>query len=104
MTSVSPIHSGPSIDTDIAEIWKTAICRYEETIGTGIESLTKANTLADILNEIHDKESMFKSKRHDGSKTDKFRSLVSKTLYPIEKIGEIVAQASSSVSIDLRVV
>ena len=100
MTAMSNVQPGSSMESDVEEILRTAICRYETTTGTKLESLAKANTLDDVQNEIRNREALFKSHRHDGSKTDKFRTLVSKSLKPIEKVSEIVAQASSNVSTD----
>lgn len=100
MTTISNVHPESSTKSDIEEIWRTAICRYETTTGTRFECLAKANTLDDVQNEIRNREALFKSHRHDGSKTDKFRTLVSQSLKPIEKVSEIAAQASSNVSPD----
>jgi len=57
-----------------------------------------ANNVDEILKEVRGKEDKFKGYRHDGSKLDKFRSLVSKSLDPIEKLSNIVAQATVAVS------
>ncbi|PGH05438.1 hypothetical protein GX51_02962 [Blastomyces parvus] len=81
--------------TDIDAIWKAAIDRYENVTTTKITYLTSAKNVDDILNEIHDRESKFKSFRHDGSKTDRFRTLVSKSLRPVEQVSDILAQIGS---------
>ncbi len=83
--------------TDIGVIWKAAIVRYEEITKTKIESVAMANDMDGILNEIREKEEMFKSYRHNNSKLAKFRSLVIKTLDPIEKLSSLVAAATLSV-------
>ena len=62
-----------------------------------IESLTIANNVDGILDEIHGRETKFKGYRHDGSKADKFRSLVSKSLGPIEKLSSVAASTTSTV-------
>jgi hypothetical protein len=51
----------------------------------------------EILDEIHGRETKFKGYRYDGSKSDKFKSLMSKSLGPIEKLSSIVASAASTV-------
>ena len=84
--------------TDIGAIWKVAIARHEEITMVKIQSLSEAKNVEDILNDIRERETKFKGFRHDGSKLDKFRTLVSKSLYPIEKVGNVIALAASNVS------
>ncbi len=91
------IRSETAATTDVGVIWKAAIDRYEKIAMVKIETLAKANNVAEILVEIHERETKFKSFRHDGSKTEKFRSLVSKSLGPIEKLSNIVASAALAV-------
>jgi hypothetical protein len=62
-----------------------------------IETLVGANNVDEILDEIHKRETKFKSYRHNGSKSDKFRSLVRKSLGHIKKLSDIVASAASTV-------
>lgn len=92
-----PIRSKTNVTTDIGALWQTAIARYEETAKVKFESLTTANKVEEVLKEIHERESRFQTYRHDGSKLDEFRSLVRKCLGSIEKIGQIVVSAASSV-------
>ncbi|TAQ84511.1 hypothetical protein B7494_g7175 [Chlorociboria aeruginascens] len=80
--------------TDIGAIWKAAIVRYEEITMVKIDSLAGANSVDGVLDEIHERETKFKGYRHDGSKLDKFRSLVRKSMGPIEKLSNIIAQAA----------
>ena len=63
-----------------------------------IDLLTGAKNLDEILDQIQERETKFRGYRHDGSKRDKFRSLVSKSLAPIEKLSNIVAMGASTVS------
>lgn len=84
--------------TDVGEIWRAAIDRYEEITKLEMNSLQKANTVEDILSEIKKTDEAIKNIRHDGSKTDKFRILVNRSLKPIETVSEIVAQAGSNVN------
>jgi len=83
--------------TDIGAIWEGAIHRYEMVIGMKVESLAKANNVDEILSQIQGNVASFKAHRHDGSKLDRFRSLVSKSLDPVEQISKIVASAVLSV-------
>ncbi|EEP77938.1 predicted protein [Uncinocarpus reesii 1704] len=85
------------ITTDVGESWKTAISRYEDATSTKITSLTLARSVDDILAEVQDRETRFKERRHDGSKTDRFRTLLHKSLKPLERLCEIVTQSGSSV-------
>lgn len=84
--------------TDVGEIWKTAIDQYEDITKLDIHSLQVANNVEDILSEIQKSDEAIKSMRHDGSKSDRFRTLVSRSLKPIETVSEIVAQAGSNVN------
>jgi hypothetical protein len=95
------IRSRADNTTDVGAIWKAAIVRYEEITTVKIESLARANNVEEILDEIHERETKFKGYRHNGSKLDKFRSLVSKSLGPIEKLGSIVAPATLAVRLKL---
>ena len=98
MATVEPsIRSKTNATTDVGEIWKAAIVRYEKMTTVKIESLVVVDNVDGILDEIRGRETKFKGYRHDGSKLDKFRSLVSKSLDPIEKLSSIVATATSTV-------
>jgi fungal STAND N-terminal Goodbye domain len=93
-----PVESA-SVDStsDIGAIWKEAIDRYQEIANVKVESLTRAVNVDGVLTETHKKEAMFKGYRHDETKLDRFRALVSRSLSPIEKVGGIVASAASVV-------
>ncbi len=92
-----PVESKADAIVDFSTIWKVAIDRYEEITMVKIQSLARANNVDEILNGIHERERKFKSYRHDGSKLDKFRTLVSNSLNPIKKVGDMVASAASTV-------
>ena len=92
------VSSSTAAVTDIAALWRGAIDRYEAVAGVKIECLTKANNIDEILSQIQGSMASFKAHRHDGSKLDRFRSLVSRSLEPIEQLSKIVATAASSVS------
>lgn len=98
MTATSNPQMGTRYPTDVEEIWQTAIHDYEAATGTSLDSSTQARTLEDVLGEIKDRESKFEFKRHNSSKIDRFRTVVKKSLQPIEKLSEIAAQAISGVS------
>jgi len=82
--------------SDIGAIWKAAVEHYEKTTNVKLSSV-RANDVNQILAEIKDKNERFELYRHDGSKLDKFRTLVKSSLDPIEKLGDIVAQATNAV-------
>jgi hypothetical protein len=92
-----PVESKADANTDIGAVWKAALDRFEKITMVKIESLAGAANVDDILNEIHERETTFKDYRHDGSKLDKFRTLVSKSLDRIDKVGNMVALATSTV-------
>ncbi|KAL8853771.1 MAG: hypothetical protein Q9221_001414 [Calogaya cf. arnoldii] len=81
---------------DIRAIWHIAIDQYEAITTFKLDSLASANNVEEILSEIRKEDTKFKVKRHDGSRVDRFRSLVSKSLRPIEVFSQITAKAASS--------
>lgn len=81
----------------IATIWKTAVNDYERITGVQIQPLATVNDISGVISEINKDETRFKHHRHDGSKLDKFRSLVCQSLTPIEVLSNIVAQAIKTV-------
>lgn len=91
---------GPS--TDIGAIWSAAVVRYEATTSVKVQSLAGPKSVDEILTDSKDKEKSFTSHRHDGSRLDKFRTLVKNSLAPIEMWGDIVTNATKSVR-DVRV-
>jgi ankyrin repeat domain-containing protein 50 len=93
-----PVHS-TSVDatTDVGAIWNEAINRYEDITKVKIESMTPASNVDAVMSEIRKRETTFQGYRHDGTKLDRFRTLVSKSLRPIEQVGSIVASAASAV-------
>lgn len=92
-----PAESKADATIEFGAIWKVAIDRYEEITMVKIQSLAGANNVDEILNDIHERKTKFEGYRHDGSKFDKFRTLVSKSLSPIEKVCNMVASAASTV-------
>lgn len=84
--------------TDVGAIWHAAIDRYKDITTVDLGSIEAANSVEDVLSEIDMRGEEFKNTRHDGSKTDRFRSLVSRSLKSIETISEVVAQGASNVS------
>lgn len=94
---VLPTQTVTDATSDVGILWKAAVARYENITMTKVECLPRANNADMIIDEIYRREAMLKAQRHDGSKLDKFRSLINKSLSPIEKIGNIVASAASTV-------
>jgi hypothetical protein len=91
-----PAESRTDADINIGVIWKAALDRYEKIIIVKIESLAEAANVDDILNEIYEGEITFKDYRYDSFKLDKFRTLVSKNLDRIDKVGNIIALTTST--------
>ncbi|KAJ5302288.1 hypothetical protein N7508_007151 [Penicillium antarcticum] len=81
---------------DVGAIWRAAIDRYKDITQVDIGSIEAANSVEDVLSEIDTRKDEFKRTRHDGSKTDKFRSLISRSLKSIETVSEVVAQGASN--------
>lgn len=86
--------------TDVGAVWRAAVDRYMDITQVDLSLIGPVNNLEDVLGEINKREQLFKRARHDGSKTDKFRSLVSRSLKSIDKVSEVVAQGVSNVSDD----
>ena len=80
-------------------IWEAALLKYEETAGVNKQSLTKARSVEDVLNEVTARESRFLEHRHDGGKLDRLRSAVSESLVPIERLGHVTATIAGNVLI-----
>ena len=97
-TMANVARSPGSTNQDVGSIWQTAIDQYEAITTIKLHSLARANSVEEILSEIREEDSTFKTFRHDGSRVDKFRSLVSRSLRPIQVLSEITAEAASSVS------
>ncbi|KAL7954774.1 ankyrin repeat-containing domain protein [Trichoderma compactum] len=94
MGSVLPIRqrtSGPALV--VADIWKEALDSYERVTGTRIDQLQRTTNIDEILSEIGARQSAFSLQRHNGSRLDRFRTIVSESLAPIEAANEIVSQA-----------
>lgn len=89
--------SRTSAPTDVGIIWKAAIDQYEEITKEKIDLLNRVSNVKEILDEIDIRETNFKAFRHSGSRTDKFRAVVSKSLVHIERLSSIVSSAASSV-------
>jgi len=83
--------------SDVGDIWKEAIDRWEKDTETKLEDLKEASNTDDVLAILQEREEKFKARRHNGSKTDKLRTLMSKALDPIDKIGNVVAGGAALV-------
>ncbi|RSL87145.1 hypothetical protein CDV31_016307 [Fusarium ambrosium] len=84
------------VTSDVGLIWESAVDRYQAITGEQIQQLARAKSVAQILEDINDNEARFKIHRHDGTKLDRFRTLVSQSLSPIQFVGDIVAQATKT--------
>ena len=91
------VESRIDISRNFGEIWKEALGRYEKDTETKFQDLEGAESPEDVLIQIQEREEKFKGHRHSGSKTDKFRTLVSKALDPIDRILSVISGVASTV-------
>lgn len=99
MTTTASLRLDIQVASDIGILWKEAIKRYEADTAIPFQTLAGANNAEAIITEMKKKKMAFKDFRHDGSKLDKFRTLVKKSLERVEKLGDIVAAATKAVII-----
>lgn len=92
-----PVESEADNSIHFGTIWNEAIREYEEITKVEIRSLTEANNVDEILNDIREREKNFKGYRHDGSKLERLRTLVSKSLKLVQKVCDVVASVASTV-------
>ena len=83
--------------TDVGVIWHAAIERYEKITQVKAMPSVGSNNVEQILTQIEGMKIKFEKKRHDGSKMDKFRTLVKNTVIPIQQLSDIVVQATKIV-------
>jgi hypothetical protein len=83
--------------TDVGATWTEAINRYEEITEVKIESLTRASNLDEVLSETQKRETKLRGYCHGETKFDKLRTLLSKSLRPIDEVGSMVASVASAV-------
>lgn len=93
--SLRPIQNDSEV-SDISLLWQSAIDRYKAITGKEVD-LKRTTNVQQVLDTIEDKEEKFKWRRHDGSKIDKFRTLVKEALAPIQLIGDIIVNATKTV-------
>ncbi|KAH7480071.1 hypothetical protein FOMA001_g7651 [Fusarium oxysporum f. sp. matthiolae] len=93
--SLRPIQNNSEV-SDISLLWQSAIDRYKAITGKEVD-LKRTTNVQQVLDTIEDKEENFKWRRHDGSKIDKFRTLVKEALAPIQLIGDIIVNATKTV-------
>ena len=84
--------------SDLELIWNEAINNYTSITGNdnGI-TMGRTASISEVLTELDEMRKSFSNRRHDGSKRDKFRSLVRDSLTPIQVLSEIAAHASKAV-------
>ncbi|RMZ72366.1 ankyrin repeat [Pyrenophora seminiperda CCB06] len=96
MTSEKPIVSMIESSTDIGAIWSAAVERYEATTNKKVQSLDRPKSVDEILVDFQYKEKTFTNRRHDGSRLDKFRTLLRRGLAPIAMWGDIISNATKT--------
>ena len=96
-TLESPVKSEADANIDVSTIWREAINHYEKVTTVKIKSLVGASNVDDILSDIHERETEIKAHRHDGSKLDKFRTLVRRSLNVVDQLSNVVGLVVSTV-------
>lgn len=97
-TNMSSTGANGTTQSDIGGLWKTAVNEFERTTNTKFNELSPASNVEEILGMVQSQENRFNTFRHDRSRVDRFRSLVTRSLYPIEQMSKIISPAISSVS------
>ncbi len=98
MTTLSlSVKSKADVIIEFDAIWRVVIDHYEKITMIKIQSLVKVKNVNEILNDIHERETKFKAHRHDDSKLNKFRTLVSKSLNFIKKLSDMIALIASMI-------
>jgi fungal STAND N-terminal Goodbye domain len=92
------------MNSEIGELWRVAVDRYEQNTGTKIKLFPPATSVDDILDTVKGKEKSFRFHRHNASGFDEFRTLLAKAMQRIDKVSKVVAQPVSQVSVLSRVV
>lgn len=101
MTTAPESKFRPPIETptDVAAIWQAAVEDYESITGIQLQTFTAVKHIDGILVQVGLNETNFKVHRNGGSKLDKFRTLVQRSLGPIEMVGHVVAHATKAVGV-----
>ena len=83
---------------ELGRVWQEAVDNYARTVSDQhIARLKQNTTVESILNEVDKMEISFTRKRHDGSKTNKLRTLIRDSLAPIQALSNVATQASKAV-------
>lgn len=90
--------SNPDATTDMEEAWRAAVQRYEQNTLKKITILPSATSVDDIMNTVKGQQTLFSNHRHDKSKFDKLRTLLTKVMNRIDLVCDLVAQPSVNVS------
>ncbi|KAK5309727.1 hypothetical protein LTR70_010039 [Exophiala xenobiotica] len=85
--------TGAVVVTDVSDLWKAAIEEFEKTTKTKFDSIPRVNNVDDILKEVKARASSFQKVRHDEYELDKFRSLLARSLTPVEQLSKVVSSA-----------
>jgi len=83
---------------DAVQIWKAALDEYQRITGVRLQTLDSVSNIDDLLAQVNKDEEKFNRYRHNGSKFDRFRTLIRHSLGPIGELGNIVTQAAKAVS------
>jgi hypothetical protein len=85
-----------SNDTHIYKL-RSDLLQTLARFGVQLLCVTKRRRVSKSSLSLNDREKNFSSHRNDGSRLDKFRTLLSRSLTPIEMWGDIVTNATKTV-------
>ncbi|KAM0813893.1 putative Ankyrin repeat-containing domain protein [Seiridium cardinale] len=80
----------------LGSMWTTALAQYEELTGTRPSISDELESLEEFVKETAQMQAKFEKFRHDDSKHDRLRSLIARSLGPIQLLGNIVARATKA--------
>lgn len=83
---------------DIEALWKQAVDKFQQRTHTRMTDLATVSTLDELLAVVQSKEKQFKHYRHDGTRLDKFRTFLGKSLKPVEQLLNSLSNSVSVVS------
>ncbi|KAJ5675625.1 hypothetical protein N7462_008522 [Penicillium macrosclerotiorum] len=84
-------------DSDLAELWQTAVKSYEETTGKSLR-LGSSNTMDDVMQATEGLSTKFKDFRDDKSKVSKVRTAFKNNMWLIKDIVGAVQQVGNAAS------
>lgn len=96
--AMTELRTSNAHEDHISALWTAALARYETKTGVRLDSVREARSLEEVVSHIQENQARFEKRRHSGSKFDRFRDLVKRSLEPIEPLGRVVSHATKGVS------